>query len=97
MNPLDIQKITREQLEPIAEDKAKEIVDMFLPVFTELDSSVAEKLAVKCALVHIKPFRSPLDIPAEMKEKLNGAGLERLQMIVDFWDEVQSKLEKKLS
>jgi len=97
MNPLDIQKITREQLIPIAEEKAKEITDMFLPVFTGMNASEAEKLSVKCALVHIKPFKSPLDIPEEMKEKLNGAGLERLQMIIDFWNEVEVSLNKKLS
>lgn len=97
MNPLDIQKITREQLIPIAEEKSKEIIEMFLPVFSNMEATQAEQLSVKCALVHIKPFKSPLDIPEAMKEKLNGAGLERLQMIVDFWNEVEASLNKKLS
>lgn len=98
-NPLDaLSNVTKEQITPIAKTKADEIIGMFLPLFSELPISEDEKksLANKCALAHIKPFKLPLEgIDDNMKQALNGAALERLELVVTFWQEVTSILESE--
>ena len=87
-------EMTPEMADKAAEDKAMEIVHSFLGTIndqitdavTQVTPEMKLALAKACALTHIKPFVNPLDkVPHDM---LNGAALERLQLVKEFWDNV---------
>ena len=66
--------------------------DQITDAVTQVTPEMKLALAKSCALTHIKPFINPLDkVPHDM---LNGAALERLQMVKDFWDGVVLHINK---
>jgi len=84
-------EMSAEMMDKATEQKAMEIVHLFLEVIneqitdevTQVTPEMKSAIAKACALTHIKPFVNPLDkVPQDM---LNGAALERLQMVTDFW------------
>lgn len=94
-------EITAEQMNQAVEKKGNEIFDMFLQTInpqitdavTQVAPDLAKEVAKACALAHIKPFKNPFEaLPKEKLEELNGAGLERLQLVLDFWRGVETYL-----
>jgi UDP-galactopyranose mutase len=85
---------TPEQLTKVAQEKANEILNMFKTTIassSELDEETVTKIAVAVSLTHIKPFKDPLtQIKPEM---LNGAAMERLKLVADFWSGVETYLQ----
>jgi len=95
-------EITPEQMNQAVEKKGNEIFDMFLTAInpqitdavTQVAPNLAKEIAKSCAITHIKPFKSPFDaLPKEKLEGLNGAALERLQMVIEFWKGVETYIQ----
>lgn len=84
---------TPEQLNKVVELKATEILEMFketIKVNSELDEAMIHQIALAVSLTHIKPFKDPLtQIKPEM---LNGAAMERLNLVKEFWIGVEAHL-----
>jgi len=97
-------EFTPEQMNQAVEKKGNEIFDMFFEIVspqitdavTQLSPTLSKDIAKACALAHIKPFKSPFDsLPKEKLEGLNGAALERLGMVLEFWKGVETHLLSK--
>lgn len=97
-------EFTPEQMNQAVEKKGDEIFNMFFeavnPQITdavaELSPNLNKDIAKACALVHIAPFKSPFEaLPKEKLEGLNGAALERLGMVLEFWKGVETYLLTK--
>lgn len=95
-------KMSEEMMDKAVEAQGQKIYKMFFDVInpqitdavTQVSPNLAKDLSKACALEHIKPFKNPLEqLPKEKLEGLNGAGLERLQMVVEFWKGVSIYLE----
>jgi len=86
-----------EQLNKVVEEKAKEIYEMFKTAINDqitdsvtISPELIHNMSKACALTHIKPFKNPLEkIPAD---KLNGAAMERLELVVEFWKGIDTYL-----
>jgi hypothetical protein len=94
-------ELTDEQMNAAVEKKGNEIFNMFHEVVnsqitdsvTQLQPNLAKEIAKSCALVHIRPFKNPFEaLPKEKLEGLNGAALERFEMVLQFWRGVESYL-----
>jgi Na+/H+-translocating membrane pyrophosphatase len=88
-------ELTSEQLNEVVEKKAKEILDMFesalkphYDLSVEHNSEQTLRQMIKaCSLAHVIPFVDPLEkVP---HDKLNGAALDRLKMVLEFWNGVK--------
>jgi hypothetical protein len=97
-------EFTAEQMNQAVEKKGNEIFDMFFEVVnpqitdavTQLSPTLGKEIAKACALAHIRPFKSPFEsLPKEKLEGLNGAALERLGMVFEFWKGVEAYLQSK--
>jgi len=91
-------ELTAEQLNAVVEKKDQEILEMFetalkphYDLSLEHNSEKTLRQMIKaCSLTHITPFIDPLEkIP---QDKLNGAAMDRLKMVVEFWNGVKSVL-----
>lgn len=92
-------ELTAEQLNAVVEKKAQEIVEMFetalkphYDLSLEHNTEDTFRQMVKaCSLTHITPFVDPLGkVP---QDKLNGAAMDRLKMVLEFWNGVKIVLQ----
>jgi hypothetical protein len=95
-------ELNPELLNKIIEDKAEEIFNLFLTAVndqitdavTQLKPEEVRAIAKACTKVHLTFFKSPLDnIPKEKLEGLNGAALEKLNMVADYWKGISVYIE----
>lgn len=95
-------ELTPELLNKVVESQAMKIFNLYLEAInsqitdavTQLDPSLARKIAKQTALVHVSQMRNPFDaIPKQNLESLNGAAKERLELVVEFWKGVKTFLE----
>ena len=92
-------ELTAEQLNAVVEKKAQEIVEMFetaLKPYYDLSlehntEDTFRQMVKACSLTHITPFVDPLEkVP---QDKLNGAAMDRLKMVLEFWNGVKIVLQ----
>jgi hypothetical protein len=90
-------KMSEEMMNKAVEAQGQKIYKMFFDIInpqitdavTQLSPNLAKDLSKACALEHIKPFKNPLEnLPKEKLDGLNGAALERFEMVVKFWEGV---------
>jgi homoserine trans-succinylase len=93
---------TPEQLNKVVEEKAQEIFDMFhtavnsqiTDAVTQITPETAKAIAKAVTLTHLKFFKSPLEsIPKDKLEGMNGAAMEKLQMVVEYWKGITQYIE----
>lgn len=95
---MEFPEYNAEQLDKAVQKKADEIFNMFKSAIqdqitdavTNVSPNLLNELSKSCALAHIKPFKEPLvNMPTD---SLNGAALERLQLVKEFWNGVEIHL-----
>jgi hypothetical protein len=95
-------KMDAEMMNKAVEAQGQKIYKMFFDIInpqitdavTQTSPNLVKDLSKACALQHIKPFKNPFEqLPKEKLEGLNGASLERFEMVVEFWNGVSIYLE----
>lgn len=93
---------TPEQLNKVVEEKAQEMFDTFQAAInsqitdavTQITPEISKAMAKAVTLAHIKFFKTPLDtIPKSKLEGMNGSAMEKLQMVVDYWNGITKYIE----
>ena len=93
---------TPEQLNKVVQEKAQEMFDTFhtainsqiTDAVTQVSPELAKAMAKAATLTHIKFFKTPLEsIPKDKLEGMNGAALEKFQMVVEYWKGITEYVE----
>lgn len=89
----------QESFDKVVSEKGNEIYAMFekavndqiTDAVTQVTPEMKKALIKNLCMVHIKPFKDPLE--QTKLEGLNGAALERIKLIKDFWEGVVNYLK----
>lgn len=93
---------TPEQLNKVVEEKAQEMFDTFQAAInsqitdavTQITPEISKAMAKAATLAHIKFFKTPLEtIPKDKLEGMNGSAVEKLQMVVEYWNGITKYVE----
>jgi hypothetical protein len=99
-------EMNSETLRQITEQKGQEMFDTFLNAVSKgavndqitdavtLSPDQLKSIAKECTLAHLTFFKSPFEQISQQKmEGLNGAAVEKLKLVTEYWKGVSNYIE----